>query len=261
MEELEVSLALRYELGPDYLNVALDEAGLVESELNRFVAVELLPYLGSTPYLAETAAYFVLPDGPGALTYVGGAQPGTRSKFSAAAYGSHTYFFGQPPEQHTPLAAFGIVHPAASAAAGEGEAERWRGAWLWRQWGPAICRSKPTSATMSWRSAAPTYVFIYRRLAQFPMRQGVFKQYYESDSARGDRAIRYFFLAGEEASWVGLAQRLRQHLIEDRGVRRLGIGFRRSNGRGGQGGVAFAAGDGRRETGSVVAAIRDCDEL
>lgn len=223
MEELEVSLALRYELGPDYLNVALDEAGMVESDLYRFVAVELLPYLGSTPYLAETEAYFVLPDGPGALTHVGGPQPGTRSKFSAAAFGSHTYFFGQPPEQHTPLAAFGIVHPAASATAGEGEAEG--GAVL----GVATLGAGDTSieANVSHNELAFSRAnirLIYRRLAQFPMRQGVFKQYYESDSARGDRAIRYFFLAGEEASWVGLAQRLRQHLIEDRGVRRLGSG-------------------------------------
>ena len=223
MAELEVSLALRYELGADYLNVSLDEAALVESDRNRFVAIELLPYLGATPYLAETGAYFVLPDGPGALTYVGGAQPGTRSKFSAAAYGSHTYFFGQPPEQHTPLAAFGIVHPAASAADGEKEAEG--GAVL----GVATVGAGDTSieANVSHNELAFSRAnirLIYRRLAQFPTRQGVFKQYYQSESVQGDRAMRFFFLAGEEASWVGMAQRLRQHLIEDRGVRRLGSG-------------------------------------
>ncbi len=220
MAKLEVSLALRYELGPDYLNIALDEANLVESEQSRFVAIELLPYLGATPYLAETPAYFVLPDGPGALTYVGGPQPGTRSKFSAAAYGSHTYFFGQPPKQHTPLAAFGIVHPApnSSVSAGEGGG----GAVL----GVATVGAGDTSveANVSHNPLAFSRAnirFIYRRLAQFPMRQGVFKQYYQSDSVQGDRAIRFFFLTGEEASWVGIAQRLRQHLIEDHGLQRL----------------------------------------
>ena len=220
MAELEVSFALRYELGPDYLNIALDEANLVESEQNRFVAIELLPYMGATPYLAETAAYFVLPDGPGALTHIGGPQPGTRNKFSVAAYGSHRYFFGQPPEQRTPLAAFGVVHPAPNASDSAGKAGG--GAVL----GVATVGAGDTSieANVSHNPLAFSRAnirFIYRRLAQFPMRQGVFKQYYQSASVEGDRAVRFFFLAGEEASWMGMARRLRQHLIEDRGLQRL----------------------------------------
>ena len=33
--------------------------------------------------------------------------------------------------------------------------------------------------------------------------------------------MRFFFLTGKEANWVGMAQRFRQHLIEDRGLQRL----------------------------------------
>ena len=82
MESLGVALTLRYRLGPDYLDVAVDEADLVESEENLIVGIELLPYLGAVPYRAETSAYYVLPDGPGALTYIG-KQVGYRKPYSA----------------------------------------------------------------------------------------------------------------------------------------------------------------------------------
>ena len=103
---------LRYELGADYLDVAVEESGLVESDESRLVALDILPYLGATPYRAETSAYLVLPDGPGSLTYIGGSQPSYRQVVSVTSYGPDRYSFARPSEQRTPLASFGIVHPA-----------------------------------------------------------------------------------------------------------------------------------------------------
>ena len=208
IDDLGVSLALRYELGSDFLDVAVDEATLVESAESPFVAIELLPYLGATPYLADTSAYFVLPDGPGALTYVGGEQPGTRKKFSATAYGPHLYSFAQPSDQRTPLAACGIAQPdgavllVATAGAADSSIE-------------ATISHSPTSFSRA------NVRFVYRRLTEFPQRKGVFNPYYQSERVKGDRELRYLFLAGEEANWVGMAQRLRKHLREYRGVPRL----------------------------------------
>ena len=208
MDSLGVAFTLRYSLGPDYLEVAVDEADLVESEDNLIVAIELLPYLGAVPYRAETTAYYVLPDGPGALTYIG-KQVGYRKPYSAVSYGTDRYSFSRPSEQRTPLPVYGIAHPegavlgAATVGVGESSIEA------------GISIDPMTFSRASLR-------LIYRRLTQFPLRKGVFKAFFETERVKGDRAMRFFFLAGEEANWVGMAQRFRQHLIEDRGLQRLG---------------------------------------
>ena len=208
MDSLGVAFTLRYSLGPDYLEVAVNEADLVESEDNLIVAIELLPYLGAVPYRAETTAYYVLPDGPGALTYIG-KQVGYRKPYSAVSYGTDRYSFSRPSEQRTPLPVYGIAHPegavlgAATVGVGESSIEA------------GISIDPMTFSRASLR-------LIYRRLTQFPLRKGVFKAFFETERVKGDRAMRFFFLAGEEANWVGMAQRFRQHLIEDRGLQRLG---------------------------------------
>ncbi len=208
MEALGFTLVLRYTLGPDYLDIAVDEVDLVESEENLIVALELLPYLGSAPYRAETSAYYVLPDGPGALTYIG-KQLSYRKPYSAVTYGTDLYSFARPSEQRTPLPIYGIAHPEGAvlgvATVGAGETSIEAG----------ISIDPMTFSRASIR-------LIYRRLTQFPLRKGVFKAFFETERVRGDRAMRFFFLAGEEADWVGMAQRFRRHLIEDRGLQRLG---------------------------------------
>ena len=210
MESITVSLALRYTLGPDYLDVGVADATLSESPDNLFVGLDLLPYLGAVPHQAQTEAYFLVPDGPGALVPVGGDHPGYRRRYSAVTYGPEVHSFGQPSEQRTPLAAYGVGHPEAQAAvlavatvgAADSSIE-------------ALVASEPMSFSRI------GFRFVYRRLTQYPIRKGVFKGYYETYRVGGDRGMRYFFLSGEEANWVGLAQRLRQHLTEDRGVPRL----------------------------------------
>ena len=206
--DIGVKLALRYELTDDHLDVFVDEAEFVESEDSPLVGLELLPYLGAMPHLADTSAYFVLPDGPGVLTYVGGDQPGSRKKFSAASYGPHLYSFAQPSEQRTPLSACGIVQPTGAillvvtAGAGDTSTEA------------SISHSPNTYTRLNVR-------FVYRRVIGFPQGKGVFTPYYQPLRVEGDRALRYYFLAGAEADWVGLAQRLRGHLQQARGVPRL----------------------------------------
>ena len=110
MDSLGVAFTLRYRLGPDYLEVRLDEDDLVESEKNLIVGIEFLPYLGAVPYRAETSAYYVLPDGPGALTYIG-RQVGYRKPYSAVSYGTDRYSFARPSVQRNPLPIYGIVTP------------------------------------------------------------------------------------------------------------------------------------------------------
>ena len=218
MKGATLAFSLRYELGPDYLNVAVDDASLVESDESRLLAIDILPYLGATPYRAETSAYLVLPDGPGSLTYIGGRQPSYRQVVSVTSYGPERYSFARPSEQRTPLASFGIVHPSiegesiggmavlgvVTAGAGDSSVEAGIG-------------TSPLSFSFA------NTRFIYRSPSLVPTNRGRFTEIYQTERIAGDRAMRYFFLVDEEANWVGMAQRLRRHLMQDRGVPRLSL--------------------------------------
>ena len=211
MDEFGAGLTLRYEIGPDYLDVTLAEAKLEETESSRFVALDLFPLLGAVPFRADTSAYVILPDGPGALLRLGGEHPAFRKQTSLSAYGATVYSFAQPPTQRTSLAALGIVHPddrvAVLAVATQGAADTVIEASLAR---------RPTMLSQA------KLRLVYRNLTEYPSdQQDVFKGFYEAERILGDRAVRYFFLADEGADWVGMAQRLRRHFVEDLGIPRL----------------------------------------
>ena len=61
MEALGFSMTLRYELGPDYLDVTVDEAGLAESADHLLVAIDILPYLGQRPMAWRSRAISCFP--------------------------------------------------------------------------------------------------------------------------------------------------------------------------------------------------------
>lgn len=209
---------LRYELGPDYLDVAVEERGLAESDESRLVALDVLPYLGATPYRAETSAYLVLPDGPGSLTYIGGSQPSYRQVVSVTSYGPDRYSFARPSEQRTPLASFGIVHPAPQGKSKGGMAVL----------GVVTAGAGDSSIEAGIGTSPLSFSFAnvrlnYRSQGLVPTNRGRFTEIYQTERIAGDRAVRFFFLADREANWVGMAQRLRRHLMEDRGVPRLSL--------------------------------------
>ena len=211
MDEFGAGLTLRYEIGPDYLDVTLAEVHLKETESSRFVALDLFPLLGAVPYRADTSAYVILPDGPGSLLHLGGEHPAYRKQTSLSAYGATVYSFAQPPTQRTSLATLGVAHPnervAVLAVATQGSGDTVIEASLAR---------RPTMLSQA------NLRLVYRNLTEYPSdQQGVFKGFYEKERIRGDRAARYFFLAGDGADWVGMAQRLRQHFVEDVGIPRL----------------------------------------
>jgi hypothetical protein len=64
--------------------------------------------------------------------------------------------------------------------------------------------------------------FLYRRQGQFSLTGGQPAWLYEPDRIGGDRQIRFCFLTGESADYVGVATRYRDFLLQERGARQIG---------------------------------------
>ena len=147
------------------------------------------PTWGRCPHGEETPAYYVLPDGPGALTYIG-RQVGYRKPYSTVSYGTDRYSFARPSEQRTPLPIYGIAHEegavmgVATVGAGESSIEA------------GISIDPMTFSRASLR-------LIYRRLTQFPLRKGVFKAFFETDRVGGTGACASFFWLVKRRTGLG----------------------------------------------------------
>ena len=217
LEEFGVSFSLRYELGPDYLQVVVDAEDLVDTMEKMITAIDIMPYLGAVPYGQESQAQFVLPDGPGALTFVGRRHSDYRQEYSRVSYGPDYFAFARPLEQRTPIASLGFVFPELRTAVlqlvTEGAAESTV---------EARIGTEPTSFSHANLRLIYRKPLVVRTYSTGPSSGRVaVVNYYDRPRVGGDRAIRYFFLAGEEANWFGMAQRLRRYLVEERGLSRL----------------------------------------
>lgn len=203
------ALGVIYTVQDDLLRVIVPEAEVVESSENRLVTMDVLSFFGATHDGEE--GYIVFPDGSGALMHYTTPHPQAVQEISAVIYGDDTFspesrpFFYQP----AVLPVFGLVSGDAAFAAmitqGDFDASI------------AVGRSgKGISYNHVWTQ------FVFRRKGRFSLTGGQPTRLYEPGRTTGDREIRYCFLTGESANYVGMATRYREFLIHERGAHRIG---------------------------------------
>jgi hypothetical protein len=207
-DEAQLGRRLVYRLADDYLDVELPESSLREEGKNVFARIDPLPSFGAAK--ADAEGYFVVPNGVGALVRFGQSQPDYRRDYEAEVYGPATLAFGPGTgaEERAAMPVYGIVDGDAAMLAvirrGEMDAQ--------------------LAAQMATRPAELNRVgaqFLVRRTALYPRRRGTFAARVETDPVRSERAIRFRFLRGPDATYVGLAKAYREHLIAERGARPL----------------------------------------
>ena len=199
-----------YVVHDDFLEVTIPEAGVVESgeNQNTLVSLDVLSFLGATRDGEE--GYVVFPDGSGTLMRYTSPHPEAVQEISVSIYGDEQISLQDSGSFHepAPLPVFGLVSGEAAFVAivtqGDFDARI------------AVGRSGTTIPyNHAWAS------FVYRRQGEFSLTGGQPTRLYEPNSAGGDRQVRYCFLTGDSANYVGLATRYRDFLTRERGVQRL----------------------------------------
>lgn len=210
--ESGISIGMEVRLEHDSLLVRIPDDGIVEGEF-RLANVFVYPMLGASK-LAERPGYLFVPDGPGALIRFD-RNPGLfQASYRAQVYGrdeaidpSEDYgaLINSPRRVHLPV--YGMAHSPGFAAfvamIEEGDEH-------------ARIEATPGGVTTDFHWAA----------ARFQKR----KQYFQPTSRAGggvrvfqeeredfDIAVRFSFLAGDSADYVGMAAAYRDRLV-DRGL-------------------------------------------
>ena len=201
-----------YTLRDDCLEVTLPENSIVEGGGNGLVTVDLMSFFGATH--DGDQGYIVYPDGAGSLMHYTTPHPDVVQKLAHPVYGEDTisggYTYQGPGVFHEQVVmpVFGLVKDDAGFVAfitqGDFDAEI------------AVARSgKGINYNHVWTQS------VFRRQGRFSITGGQPAWLYQPDRTTGDRQIRYCFLNGSNANYVGMATRYRDFLIKERGAQRL----------------------------------------
>ena len=206
-EELNIGFTISYWLENDRLVVAVDEDSVRETEERLLVTLDIMPFLGAATN--EDKGYLFVPDGPGAIVHFRPEQPEYRHNFLAEVYGPALFSF-EPEQQQGPIPVpvFGLVRgdSAFTGIVTKGDMD------------------VNISAALSYTALGYNRIsgqFIFRRKAPFPLRRASFVTRFEQERVEGDRELKFAFLRGYEASYVGMAKKYRDYLMSERGLQQL----------------------------------------
>jgi hypothetical protein len=214
--EEEFELSVIYVVRNDFLEVTIPGSSIVEVDEgeNTLISVDLLSFLGATHDGEE--GYIVFPDGSGAIMSYKSPHPEAVQEISTSIYGDEQIDIEGDSASQTPapVPVFGLVSSDDVGGDAAFVAIITHGDFDARV---AVGRSgKTIPYNHTWVS------FVYRRQGEFSLTGGQPAWLYEPDIIGGDRRVRYCFLTGQDANYVGMATRYRDFLIHRYEAQRIG---------------------------------------
>jgi len=209
----KIGIAFTYviRLNADSVDVSIPDASIRESGTHRIANIWMLPFFGGVQS-ANADGYMFVPDGVGALIPFNkkGAYP---FRYSTQVYGGDMSVTKQVStngdmQSDALFPVFGIVENA-NAMMGvirQGDFS-------------SYIHATPSGlyTTFNWIGAQ----FIYRRdYFKQTSRFGQGFKVYETNRLHEDRSVRYYFLNGDDANYVGMAKSYRDYLMKEQGLQR-----------------------------------------
>jgi hypothetical protein len=219
IKNLKISFDVVYALQDDCINAIIPETSMKEDGENGFVTIDLLAFLGATHDGDD--GYIIYPDGSGGLMRFDTPHPDEVQKITSTIYGTDasggligTQTTNYREQVYMPV--YGLV----SGPAGGAEEDRAGFVGMVTQGdfdaSLGIARSgKGINYNHVWTS------FIFRRQGRFSLTGGQPTWLFEPDRIKGDRAVRYCFMNGKDASYVKMGTRYRDFLLTERGAKRI----------------------------------------
>lgn len=203
----KLGLTLEVRLEGDQMVVRVPNASLVENGTSKWAAIQIFPFLGAV-LRGTVPGYLFIPDGSGALIRFQETQRDYDEPFRGAVYGSDPAIERPPSRRHSlppqPVLApvFGVVHGVGRNAF------------------TAILEAGAFNAEIL---AYPSGVVtpFYWVAASFVLRQPYFQptsknmggiNTFQRERNGEDLQLRYRFLAGDDADYVGMARTYREYL-------------------------------------------------
>jgi len=198
--KLGIAFSMLYELTDDGLQVSIPAEGISETGKHRLLAIDPLPFFGAAGDDAPPGYLFV-PDGPGALIRFPRDRELVGSGYYQYVYGAEitNKAFG-PVSASMPVFGMKTGEQAYLAVISAGEKA-------------SAVRALPSGIVSTLNSVNARFIYReeYNRRLNL---SGRAIRVFQDEPLREDRAIRFMFLSGGDADYVGMAKRYRQFLLD-----------------------------------------------
>lgn len=211
--DLGVTIPVEYTLHEDYLEASIDVAGIDEGEINYLVSIQLLPYMGAANQ--QQSGYLFIPDGCGAVAgFNRNIIP--YADYRKMVYGDDMAIVPdtEPTKEETiRMPVFGTVIDGKGAMMGV----------ITEGGGAAALIARTGSTKVNYNTVSSQCVYrIYDtgKSLYATHGNGTTDMATVTDTPFGlDRyTVRYYYLSGENASYVGMAETYRNYLINEKGL-------------------------------------------
>lgn len=200
-----LKMGLEITLVNDYVELRIPKNSLKETKDNFLVDVELAPFFGAAT--GRDKGYLFLPDGSGAIGRFASDKQEYSRNFSEMTYGGDGYLFPsytlrqrtEPTKVLIPV--WGMVKggDAYLAVVTKGDFD-------------AFINVSPSGYVVDYYRGSTTFIVRKRFMSLLSV------ETVEKDKIETDRAVRYYFLSGSQANYVGMAQTYRHYLISEKGL-------------------------------------------
>lgn len=212
LDALKMQIAIEYVLGPDYLQVRIPDNLIQENGEFIIVSLELTPFFEAG--FDNDQGYLFLPDGGGAISRFKTEHPRYSRQFSEYVFGADEFSFAPGfivevirggAENVINMPVFGVVRNDHGFVGiiSEGEFN-------------AKVNAAPSGYIVELSRAGAE--FIFRKQYQAPISRWNRVTTIQSERVKADRAVQYYPLLGNEASYVGMANVYREYLREKYGI-------------------------------------------
>lgn len=212
--EGHIELTLNVSLEENDVVVEIPKESIIESDEYKLVSISLYPFLGAT-FQDNVPGYMFIPDGSGALIRYGESSVTMTTPYSAQVYGNDE---GISPEEYSSkytkpayiasIPVFGVVH-------GEGQNAMMATIEDGDNYATIQASIAGLSTGFNWINSKFTYRSNYNQ----PTRQNetgedTSIEMFQEEINDFNVKVRYSFLDGEDASYVGMANEYQASLIE-----------------------------------------------
>lgn len=212
MPEMAMSLVVQIRVQDDYVETRIVDSTIEEGSYS-LLWLRLFPFFGAT-HAKEEEGYLFIPDGSGALIAYDADRPENGRGYQESVYGRDPSFqsmsrFSTRLPVNMPVFGMKNGDSAMLAVVEQGAA-----------YSDIYAAPAGLISRYNWITAQMIYRLPYEQITNRNKGTG-FTTYNKEQRFGEDRVIRYYLLADEEANYVGMAQRYRRYLQEERGMTRM----------------------------------------
>lgn len=213
MPNVGFTIPVEVKLGEDFVETKIlgdeiidDVAKEEKDPKSRLVSLKLFPFLGSDTSDNEEG-YLLLPDGPGALVKFEQNRANSNNIYTERIYGEDIAFSinnAQTSRQSVKMPIFGIKsnHQTFLGVVREGDVY-------------ASIQAAPSETLTHYNWVTAEHLFRYKFFQPTNRRSATGFYTYSNDMQRETRSIRYYVVDGDDPTYVDMAERYREYLMDE----------------------------------------------